>query len=86
MTRTRYYINNRGREWYVDEENRDIAQYYSQKGATVKAETMTQDIKGIRLNRLKDEQLDDLAQLADQMEWDEVSHMITDRKQTRVEQ
>lgn len=85
MTRTRYTINNRGREWYV--EDADVAQYWKQKGAQVKAETMSgPDVTGIPMNRLSDKQLDGLEAIAEVCEWEQVSHMITDRKQTRVEQ
>jgi len=86
MTRTRYKINNLGREWYVDEENRDVAQYYSEQGATVTAETMKQGSDGVSITQLSDDQLDNLAQIAEQCDWNHVEHMITDRKQTRVEQ
>lgn len=86
MTRTRYKINNRGREWYVDEENRAVAEYYSQKGATVKAETMSdQDISGIPLTRLTTSELDNLHDLAEDMEWQYVERMVKEEAQKRVE-
>lgn len=86
MTRTRYKINNRGREWYVEEENREIAAYYSQKGAKVTVETMTDDTSGIPLTRLTTSELDNLHNLADDMDWQYVQRMVKEEAQQRVEQ
>jgi len=86
MTRTRYKINNRGREWYVNEENRAIAEYYSQKGATVTAETMNDDIGGIPLKKITTSELDNLYSMADDMDWREIKRMCREEAQQRVEQ
>jgi hypothetical protein len=86
MTRTRYKINNRGRTWYVDQENRDIAQYYSEKGATVEAEIMTDDISGIPLKKITTSELDNLYSLSDEMDWKEIKRMCREEAQQRVEQ
>jgi len=84
MTRTRYTINNRGREWYV--EDADVAQYWKQKGAEVKAQTMSgPDVTGIPMQRLTETQLNDIEELAEAMDWDEVGYMVTDEQQQRVE-
>jgi len=87
MTRTRYTINHRGREWYLSDEDTELVQYYKEQGATVKAEMMDDnDITGIPLTRLTATELERLHELSEEMDWQEVTHMVRDEAQERVEQ
>jgi len=86
MTRTRYTINHRGREWYLSDEDTELVQYYKELGATVKAETMGNDTTGIPLTRLTPSELDNLHELSESMDWEEVTHMIRQEAQQRVNQ
>jgi len=84
--RTRYKINNRGREWYMDDPDTHELEYWKQQGATITTETMTHDTDGIPLTRLTSSELERLHELAEDMDWQEVTHMVRDEAQQRVEQ
>lgn len=85
MTRTRYTVNHRGREWYLDESDRHALEYWQQRGAKITAEVMTQDIEGISLTRLTHSELENLNEIAESMDWQYVSRMVREERQQRVE-
>lgn len=72
---TSYHIKHNGHTFWTTDT--DTAQQYAQQGATVKARTSEFDPeeRGIPINRLREEQLNNLETMADNAGWGEVKQM-----------
>lgn len=86
MSTTRYIVQHQGRSWYLTEDDKDIIQYWKERGAAVKAETTTDhDVRGIPMQHVGDRDLERLGDMAESEGWNHVMHMIKNEQQKRVQ-
>jgi len=86
MSTTRYIVNHQGRTWYLDGDDKDVLDYWKQRGAAIKAETTTEhDVRGIPMQHVGDRDLERLGDMAQAEGWEHVMRMIKNEQQQRVQ-